>query len=136
MRRLALIGMIISNLQFEGNESEILFKKLRGKLKEMDIDQKYLAKFFDLSQASISHRLTNHISWTLDEMYAVMDLILEPYELLNEYFPKGGRDNQPISRSHTRAVKNRPEEKYRAELIEIAFRIMFELDGKKYEGII
>lgn len=67
-----------------------MFRKLRGKLKELDIDQKYLAKFFGLSQASISHRLTNQCSWTLDEMYVVMDLIQEPHEKLHEYFPKDG----------------------------------------------
>lgn len=112
-----------------------MFKKLRGKLKEIDIDQTYLAKFFDLSQASVSHRLTGKCAWTLTEMYSLMDIIKEPYEKLHEYFPKGGRDDQAISKSHIRAIKNRPEEKYRSELIEIALRIMYELDGKKYEGI-
>ena len=68
-----------------------MFRKLRGKLKEMDIDQKYLAKFFDLTQASISHRMTSQCSWQLFEMYAVMDLIQEPYERLHEFFPKGGQ---------------------------------------------
>lgn len=68
-----------------------MFRKLRGKFKEMDIDQKYLAKFFDISQASISHRMTNQCSWQLDEMYAVMDLIGEPHERLHQYFPKGGQ---------------------------------------------
>lgn len=67
-----------------------MFRKLRGKLKEMDIDQKCLAKLFDLSQASISHRLTNQCSWALDEMYVIMDLIEEPHEKLHEYFPKDG----------------------------------------------
>jgi len=68
-----------------------VFRKLRGKLKELDVDQKYLAKLFDLSQSSVSHRLTSLTPWTLDEMYFVMDLIHEPYEKLHEYFPKGGR---------------------------------------------
>jgi len=67
-----------------------MFRKLRGKLKELDIDQKYLSKKLDLSVMSISRSFTNHRAWQLSEMYAVMDLIQEPYEKLHEYFPKDG----------------------------------------------
>lgn len=67
------------------------FSKLRGKLSENDIDQKYLAKKLGLSENTVSYRMTGRFPWTLEEMYSVMDLIREPHELLHEYFPKGGR---------------------------------------------
>ena len=106
-----------------------MFKKLRGKLKEFDIDQAYLAKKLNVSSASISNRFTGKYPWNLTHMYTIMDMIQEPYELLNEYFPKDGRDNQTLE-PRLKRIKNRPEEKYRSELIEIALRILLELDGK------
>lgn len=39
--------------------------------------------------------LTGKYSWRLDEMYAIMDLIQEPYEKLHEYFPKNGAAEPP-----------------------------------------
>lgn len=67
-----------------------MFRKLRGKLREMEIDQRYIAGRFGVTQASVSHRMTGAVPWTITEMYAVMDLIQEPYEKLHEYFPKDG----------------------------------------------
>lgn len=67
-----------------------MFRKLRGKLRELDIDQSYLAKKLDICVMSISRKMTGKSPWTSDEMYAVMDLIQEPYEKLHEFFPKGG----------------------------------------------
>ena len=65
-----------------------MFRKLRGRLREMDIDQKCLAKLLGVNQSAISHRFTGITSWTLGEMYIIMDLIKESYEKLHEYFPK------------------------------------------------
>lgn len=67
-----------------------MFRKLRGKLAELDIDQVYLSKKIGISRATVSTKMSGHSPWTLSEMYAVMDLIGEPYTLLHEYFPKGG----------------------------------------------
>jgi hypothetical protein len=67
-----------------------MFRKLRGKLAEFEIDQIYLAKKLGVTQQCISHRMTGKYPWTLTEMYAVMDLIQEPYDKLHEYFPKDG----------------------------------------------
>lgn len=67
-----------------------VFRKLRGKLKEFDIDQAYLANKFGVSVMTISHCMTGKKQWTLDWMYAILDLICEPYDQLNVYFPKGG----------------------------------------------
>lgn len=67
-----------------------MFRKLRGKLKEMDIDQAYLSEKLSLSEVTISLRMTGKRDWLLSEIYAVMDLIQEPYEKIPEYFPKNG----------------------------------------------
>ncbi|MEG0941619.1 MAG: hypothetical protein RSE64_06945 [Oscillospiraceae bacterium] len=67
-----------------------MFRKLRGKFWELDIDQKYLAQKFDCSVMTISHCMTGKKQWTLDWMYAILDLIDEPYDQLPTYFPKGG----------------------------------------------
>lgn len=67
-----------------------MFRKLRAILFEMEIDQSYLAEKLGISQQCVSHRLTGRYPWKLNEMYAVMDLIHEPYEKLHEYFPKDG----------------------------------------------
>lgn len=68
-----------------------MFRKLRGKLRELDIDQSYMADQLDLCQAAVSHRMTSRTPWRLNEMYIVMDLIGEPYDRLHIYFPPGGR---------------------------------------------
>lgn len=67
-----------------------MYCKLRSKLKELDIDQPYLAKILGVCTMSVSHKFTGKTDWQSSEMYAIMDLIREPYELLYEYFPKGG----------------------------------------------
>lgn len=67
-----------------------MFRKLRGKLKEFDIDQAYLASKFGCSTMTISHCMTGKKQWTLDWMYAILDMIAEPYEQLYVYFPRGG----------------------------------------------
>ena len=67
------------------------FGKLRGKMTEMDIDQEYLAGYLCICGMSVSRKFTRKRPWTLNEMYAVMDLIREPHEKLHEYFPKNGK---------------------------------------------
>jgi len=67
-----------------------MFRKLRGKLKEFDIDQSYLADKFGVNVMTVSHCMTGKTQWRLDWMYAILDLIHESPEQLNTYFPRGG----------------------------------------------
>lgn len=67
-----------------------MFRKLRGKLKEFDIDQSFLAEKLGICSMSVSHKFTGKAEWQLGDMYAVLDLIHEPPEQLNAYFPRGG----------------------------------------------
>jgi hypothetical protein len=68
-----------------------LFRTLRRKMDDMDIDQGYLAERLNLSVTSLSYRMTGKQPWKLNEMYIIMDLIHEPYDKLHGYFPKNGK---------------------------------------------
>lgn len=67
-----------------------MFRKLRGKLREFDIDQDYLADCFGVCTMTISHCMTGKKQWPLDWMYSILELVQEPPELLHVYFPRGG----------------------------------------------
>jgi hypothetical protein len=82
-----------------------MFRKLRGKLKEMDIDQAYLGKQLGLTRVCISNRMTGKVAWCLNEMYALMELIQEPVERLHEYFPKDGVDISVTKAPQTRYIR-------------------------------
>ena len=51
-----------------------MFRKLRGKLKELDIDQAYLAEKFGVNVMTISHCMTGKKPWRLDWMYQMLDI--------------------------------------------------------------
>jgi hypothetical protein len=61
--------------------------KLRGKLIERGIDERYLAGKLKLSYQSVSNRFIYRYPWTAWEMYQVLAIINEPPEKLHEYFP-------------------------------------------------
>lgn len=69
------------------------FSALRIAIAGMGLIQDDIADFFGLSKASVSSRFTGRIPWSLTEMYQLMDLIKEPDEKLNYYFPRGGKAN-------------------------------------------
>ncbi len=78
------------------------YSKLRGRMAEMDIPNYALANFLNVSTAYVSSRMTNRYSWTIEEVYKIMDLLMIPQEELFEYFPKDGgtkpkRENKHIS---------------------------------------
>ena len=70
---------------------EVMHQKLRKKLKELEIDQVYLAEKLDLARETVSRRMTGKLAWTSTEMYIIMNLIREPHEKLHEYFPESGK---------------------------------------------
>lgn len=67
------------------------FVKLRGKLQEYGYQNTDVAKLLRIHPCTVSEKLNAKSPWTLTEMYALMDAIFEPYELLFEYFPKNGQ---------------------------------------------
>lgn len=69
-----------------------LYRALRRKMHEMDIDQVYLAKALDMAPMSLSARMTGRTDWRLAEMYAVLDVVREPHSKIYEYFPPFGKE--------------------------------------------
>jgi len=66
------------------------FARLRLRLKELGMDHGYLAKKLGMYPHTLSKRMTGKLPWQLSEMYTVLDTLLLPYDLMHEYFPKGG----------------------------------------------
>lgn len=70
------------------------FPKLRGKLRELDINEQYLGELMGMSGASISRRMTGEQAWSLGEMYRVLEIINEPPRKLHLYFPPNWNQTQ------------------------------------------
>lgn len=68
-----------------------MFRKLKGKLRELELTQEYLCKKLHRSKTYISDRMTGRKSWELDECFEILQILGEPANRLIEYFPKGGR---------------------------------------------
>lgn len=103
----------------------VLYRKLRSKLHEMEMDQVYLAKKLSLTRVCISNRMCGKVAWRINEMYAIMTLINEPAEKLHEYFPKDGKLGNTGPAPSSKADKT-----LRTDLICLAHRILLELGEK------
>ncbi len=66
------------------------FAKLRGKMREMDINGNALANYLGKSPSYVSYRLTHYSSWELDEIYKILDFLMIPPEEIFTYFPPNG----------------------------------------------
>lgn len=82
-----------------------MYRKLKGKMFENDIDQVYLAKQFKApngkprSHFYVTERMTGKRMWDTEEIYTMCDLMEIPYEEIHIYFPRGGRDGVVRQRS-------------------------------------
>jgi len=63
---------------------------LRQRLAEYGIDTTYLAEQLSRSHSYTTKCLCGAISWNLDEVYQIMEIINEPHSRLHIVFPKGG----------------------------------------------
>lgn len=68
------------------------YRKLKGRLAESDIDQKYICQTLGRSQTYISRRMTGKMPWTMDDVYGMCDLLQIPPDEIPVYFPRGGQD--------------------------------------------
>ena len=60
---------------------------LAGRLRQLKMQQRDLARALAMSETSLSHRMTGQVPWRVDEMYSVLRIIkASPYEL-PLYFP-------------------------------------------------
>lgn len=65
----------------------MMYNKLSAELMENNLDQNHLARNLDICVSSICDRLSGKVAWSDGEKFKVLELIHEPYDLLNEYFP-------------------------------------------------
>ena len=64
------------------------FGKLRGRLHELGLHQQDIANALGLSNSAVSHRFHRLTPWTLQEMYAILDLCRAKPEEMHIYFPR------------------------------------------------
>lgn len=68
------------------------FAYLRMRLADHDISYSYLASdILHKSESYICERMLGRRSWDLEDQYAIMDAIDEPYERLHIVFPPKGK---------------------------------------------
>lgn len=67
-----------------------MFRKLKGRLAKNEIDQKYICQVLGRSQTYITQRMTGRKPWTMDDVYAMCDLLKIPTAEIAIYFPVAG----------------------------------------------
>jgi hypothetical protein len=69
----------------------MFFRKLKGLMFEMDIDQAYLCKHLGKSHTYVTPRMMGRMPWSMDDAYTICDLLEIPYDQMPIYFPRGGK---------------------------------------------
>ena len=79
------------------------YKLLRDLLHECEITNEMLATELGIrSPATVSRKLNDHSSWTLDEMYRILEVLGESPERLHIIFPKNGINEPGVKRRISR----------------------------------
>ena len=60
---------------------------LAGRLRQLKMQQRDLARALAMSETSLSHRMTGQVPWRVDEMYSVLRIIKASPDELPHYFP-------------------------------------------------
>ena len=60
---------------------------LAGRLRQLKLQQRDLARALAMSETSLSHRKTGQVPWRVDEMYSVLRIIKASPDELPLYFP-------------------------------------------------
>lgn len=60
---------------------------LAGRLRQLRMQQRDLARALAMSETSLSHRMTGQVPWRVDEMYSVLRIIKASPDELPLYFP-------------------------------------------------
>ena len=60
---------------------------LAGRLRQLKMQQRDLARALAMSETSLSHRMTGQVAWRIDEMYSVLRIIKASPDELPLYFP-------------------------------------------------
>ena len=66
------------------------YAKLRGKMAEMEVTGEALSNFLGKNRGYVSQRMSKNISWSIDEVYKILDFLKIPREEIFTYFPPNG----------------------------------------------
>ena len=66
------------------------YAKLRGRMAELEITGEALANYLGRCKAHVSTRMNLRYSWTVDEVYKILDFLEIPVEEIFTYFPPNG----------------------------------------------
>ncbi|MCM1330021.1 MAG: DUF739 family protein [Ruminococcus sp.] len=66
------------------------YAKLRGRMAEMEVTGEDLANHIERSKTYVSNRLTHSYSWSIDEVYKILDFLEIPESEIFTYFPPNG----------------------------------------------
>lgn len=69
------------------------YAKLRGRMAEMEVTGEALANYIGRSTTYVSNRMTRNsrgYSWTVDEVYKILDFLEVPQSEIFTYFPPNG----------------------------------------------
>lgn len=66
------------------------YAKLRGRMAEMEVTSEDLANYIGRSKTYISNRMTHNYSWTIDEVYKILEYLELSQSEIFVYFPPNG----------------------------------------------
>ena len=66
---------------------DLSYDFLAGRLRQLKMQQRDLARALAMSETSLSHRMTGQVPWRVDEMYSVLRIIKASPDELPLYFP-------------------------------------------------
>ena len=71
-----------------------LYKRLKGKMWEMEVTFEELSKAIGKSQSYMCRRSSGKAPFDMDDVYRICDFLYIPYSEIPEYFPPNGVDPQ------------------------------------------
>lgn len=66
------------------------YAKLRGRMAELEVTSEVLANYIEKSRTYVSNRFTRSYSWSIDEVYKILDFLEIPKSEIFTYFPPNG----------------------------------------------
>ena len=66
------------------------YSKLRHAMDDADIDREAICKALDKSTTYVAQRFQCKYPWTIEDAYAILQLLQIPESSISEYFPRGG----------------------------------------------
>lgn len=83
----------------------LLYRELRGSLIARDIDHKAYAEYLGRSHGYISARFNDKAAWSMDDVYATLELLQRSPEDIPVLFPAHGVKYDGIKNTSLRIAK-------------------------------